>query len=306
MKTLVAVICAVIAALGYNYSAYLWKKAVDRLPRVKFKLQAEVLRAFFTNRPWLFATGIMLGASVFYGIALAFAAASIVAPIIASGLAFLAYLAIKNLGERPRTVDLVAIGLDVLGVAFIGASLAEDVAGKVSSNTLSYNATALWVVAGVTVLLAVVIPLTMRLAGAGREAAGLGISIGLLYGWTTVFARILLYDWTKGMFLGSLVFVIAWAAVTIPGLVIYQAALQRGMAVIVVPIQAGLAQLIPIIVGMTILGEAFPRSGVLTALRIAGFACVLVATIILAQRSEEPVGETSAVVDETGLAAEEL
>jgi len=289
MKTVVAVLCAIVASLGYNYSAYLWKKAVDELPRVKFKLQRNVLKAFFTNRTWLFATGIMLAASVLYGIALALAAVSIVAPILAAGIAFLAYLAIKNLGEKPRRIDLVAIAIDVLGVMLIAVSLAEEVTGKTASDTLKFNPVALWAVAGAVVLLAIAAPLVMRaVGGGGREAAGLGISIGLLYGWTTIFARILLYDWTKGDFVGSLVFVLAWAAVTFPALVMYQAALQRGMAVIVVPIQAGLAQLIPILVGMMILGESLPKSATLTTLRILGFAFIMVGTVILAQRSEEP------------------
>lgn len=288
MKTLIAVICSVAAAIGFNYSAYLWKKSVDCLPPVKFKFQREVLKAFFTNRTWLTGTGFMLGASVLYGVALSLAKVSVVTPIVASGIALLAYLAIKNLGEKPRRIDLAAICLNVLGVVCIGASLAEDVSGKSGTETLTFNPAILWTVAGVAVLLAILVPLAMRAAGGNREAAGLGIAVGIFYGLNAIFARILLYDWTQGEFLHSLLFVAAWAAVVVPGLVIYQAALQKGMAVIVVPVQAGIAQLIPIAVGMAVLGESFPESGALTALRIAGFSLILAGTVILAQRSEEP------------------
>lgn len=302
MKTLIAVICAVASAIGFNYSAYLWKKSVDRLPPVKFKFQREVLNAFFTNRTWLTGTGFMLGSSVLYGVALSLAKVSVVTPIVASGIALLAYLAIKNLGERPRRIDLIAIGLNVLGVVFIAVSLAEDMSGKSGPETLAFNSAVLWTVAGVALFLAIVAPLAMRATGKNREAAGLGISVGIFYGLNAIFARILLFDWTQGEFLHSLIFVAAWAAVVVPGLVIYQAALQRGMAVIVVPVQAGIAQLIPIAVGMAVLGESFPESNVLTAFRIAGFALILTGTVILAQRSEEPAhgpGPETAVASET-------
>lgn len=289
MKTVIAVICSVAAAIGFNYSAYLWKSSMDRLPQVKFKLQAGVLKAFLRNRTWLTGTGFMLGASVLYGVALSLAKVSVVTPIVASGIALLAYLAIKNLGEKPRRVDLLAIGLNVLGVVFISVSLAEEMGGGAAEEVLTFNPAVLWSISVAAVVLAIVVPLAMRATGGNREAAGLGISVGIFYGLNAVFARILLYDWTQGDFLHSLLFVAAWAAVVVPGLVIYQAALQRGMAVIVVPVQAGIAQMIPIAMGMAVLGESFPESDALTAFRIAGFALILVGTVILAQRSEEPV-----------------
>lgn len=288
MITVLAVFCAVAASIGFNYTAYLQKVAVDKLPRVTFKASREVfdvIRAFLSNRTWLISLAVMLISSVLYSVSLVFIEVSIVTPIVASGVAFLAYLAIKNLGEKPRKIDLLAIGINITGVILIGVSLAEKVSGGGKGDTLKFNPWAVWLVGTGIVLLAILFPLVMRSGGQSKESIGLGISVGLLYGMTAIFARILLYNFSKGYIFNP--YVLGWAGVCIPAFVIWQAALQRGLAVIVVPIQAGIAQLVPILLGMVILYEKLPRNPTLAAIRILGFLLVLGGTIILSRRSEE-------------------
>jgi len=294
VKTTLAVICAVGSAIALNYAMFVQKKAVDHLPRIQFRPSWDVFKAFATNRTWLASIVFAVVGGGLYSVALALTGVSIVAPIVASGIALLAYLAIKHLGEKPRKIDLLAIGISILGVVLIGVSLGEEMTGGGSgSATVKYDAATLWIVAGAIILLSIVIPLLMRLGGGSHEAAGMGIAVGLLFGIGAVFARILLYDWTTGfkakgvLVVFSSVYLLAWAVTFVPAFILLQAALQRGMAIIVVPVQAGLAQLVPISVGMLVLGEKFPANDALMALRIAGFALVLVGTVILAQRSEE-------------------
>ena len=55
----------------------------------------------------------------------------------------------------------------------------------------------------------------------------------------------------------------------------------------VVPLLAGLSQLVPIALGMVALHEKFPKSPALSVLRIVAFALILVATVILSRRAEE-------------------
>ncbi len=288
MITVLAVICAVAASLGFNYTAYLQKVAVDKLPRVTFKISKEVfgiIRAFLRSRTWLVSLAVMLISSVLYSVSLVFIEVSIVTPIVASGIAFLAYLAIKNLGEKPRKIDLLAIGINITGVILIGVSLAEKVSGNGKENALKFNPWAVWLVGAGIVGLAILFPLIMRSGGQSKESIGLGISVGLLYGMTAIFARILLYNFSKGYIFNP--YVLGWAGVCIPAFIIWQAALQRGLAVIVVPIQAGIAQLVPILLGMIILYEKLPKNLILAAIRILGFLLILVGTIILSRRSEE-------------------
>lgn len=298
MKTFLAIACTISASLAFNYAMYMQKKAVDTLPEVKFQVSWTVMKAFLTNKRWVASMGVVVVGSVAYAYALTIAPISIVQPIMASGVALLAYLAIKNLGEKPRRVDLVAIGLSILGVVCIGISLAEGLPEDVR-----HNATALWIFTGAVVLLSVVIPLLMRGASSSQFAAGLGISVGLLYGISAVFAKLLLVDWSnqwsaKGIaVLFSSVFLIAWAATLVPAFIVLQAALQKGMAVVVVPILAGLSQLVPIAVGMVALHEKFPSNPALTVVRILGFGLILTGTVILSRRAEETGPAEAAAVE---------
>src|SRR5450759_916828 len=71
----------------------------------------------------------------------------------------------------------------------------------------------------------------------------------------------------------------------VPAFIILQAALQKGQAIVVVPLLAGLSQLVPIALGMVALHEKFPKRPALSVLRIFAFALILVATVILSRRA---------------------
>jgi drug/metabolite transporter (DMT)-like permease len=287
LHTLIAVACAVAASLAFNYAMYMQKKAVGNLPEVKIQLSWQVLKAFLTNGRWLASMIVVLLGSVLYAIALTMAPISIVQPIMASGVALLAYLAVKNLGEQPRRIDLVAIGLSILGVILIGVSLAEGLPKDVKHSPGS-----LWIFTAVLIVVAIIVPLTVARGSNARLAAALGISVGMMYGLSAVFAKLMLEDWgarwpQQGvMALFSSLFLIAWAATLVPSFIVLQAAFQKGMAIVVVPLMASLSQLVPIAVGMIALHEKFPRSIALSVIRIVAFALILVATVILSRRAE--------------------
>jgi drug/metabolite transporter (DMT)-like permease len=290
LSTFFAIICAVVASLAFNYAMYAQKKAVGDLPEVKLQLSWSVIKAFLSNGTWLASMLVILFGSALYAYALTVAPISIVQPIMASGVALLAYLAVKNLGEKPRRIDLVAIGLSILGVILIGVSLAEGLPKDVK-----HSADSLWLFTAVVVAVSIVIPLAMSRSSDSRKATGLGIACGLLYGTSAVFAKLLLVDWSnqwahKGILvLFVSVFLIAWAVTLVPAFIILQAALQKGMAIVVVPLMASLSQLVPILIGMVALHEPFPKSPALAAVRIFAFALILVATVILSRRAEVAV-----------------
>lgn len=288
--TIVAVGLAVAAAICLNIGMYFNKKAVADLPKVELRLKASVLKAFLENKLILKSIGLALIGGAFYGVAMATAPVSIVQPVVGSGVALLAYLAIKNLGETPRRIDYLAIGLNILGVALIGLSLIQGV-----PETADYDTGVLWIFAGVIVLLAIVIPFLMGRGSSNTQAAGLGISVGLLYGIAAVFSRIMLLNWKDNwnewhlLVLFSSIYLLAWLATFVPAVITVQAALQKGMAIVVVPILAGLTQLVPILVGMVALNEPLPENVALKTLRILAFVSILAGTIILSRRAEEAI-----------------
>ena len=303
MGTFFSITCAVAASLAFNYAMYAQKKAVGSLPAVELRPSWSVFKAFLTNGPWLASLLFILGGSALYAYALATAPISIVQPIMASGVALLAYLAIKNLGEEPRRKDLVAIGMSILGVLLVSISLAEGLPKNVK-----HSAGSLWIITAVLVALSAIIPFLARGRPAGQKSAALGITVGILYGTSAVFAKLLLVDWSgqwaqKGIAVAfSSIFVVAWAVTLIPAFIVLQAALQKGMAIVVAPIVAGLNQLVPIAIGMIALHEKLPRSIWLGIIRVLGFVLVLSATVILSRRAETP--SPTAGSDGTRVAAE--
>lgn len=301
MSTFLAILCAIGASLLFNYAMYAQKKAVADLPAVKLEFSIPTLKAFLSNGPWVRSMLYVLVGSALYAYALATAPVSIVQPIMASGVALTAYLAVKNLGEKPRRSDLVAIGLSITGVVLIGLSLAEGLPKDVK-----HSAVSLWIFTAALIVVSIAIPLAMARGSDARKAAGLGIAVGLLYGVSAVFAKLLLVDWSaqwsaRGvMVVFSSVFVIAWAVTLVPAFIILQAALQKGLAIVVVPLMAGLSQLVPIAMGMIALHEKLPRSPLLVAMRILAFALILVATVMLSRRSEEAAAPSPALEQVTG------
>lgn len=287
VKTLLAVFCAIIAAILFNVAGFLQKKAVDRLPRVCLKPSWTVFKAFVTNKPWMISLAVSLVGGVFYYVAVMLAPISIVQPIVSAGVALLVYLAVRNLGERLRISDFIAIGCTVLGVMMIGVSLSKGI-----SSPRPYDAVRLWVFAGSLFLLAGVIPFLAGGKGT-RQGTVLGVSTGLLYGLSAVFSRLLLLDWSnqwkeKGLLVVfSSVFLIVVTVANVLGIIVMQAAFQRGLASIVGPVVGGLNQTVPILAGMLVLMESLPGNPLLSAARIAGFCTILGATVVLSRRAEE-------------------
>ncbi len=284
MKTVLAVIIALVAAACLNVAIYLQKRALDKLPRVEMRFSWSLIKAFITNKPWMTAQIVNVSGFALYTVALDLAPVSIIEPLIASGVVLLAYLAMKHLGEKPRRIDLFAMGLSGLGVALLGVSLAEGLPVDQLHDPLI-----VWIFAAVAVVLAVLVPLALR-GNKAREAAGLGISVGLFFGIAAVFQRLVMltlgHNWLEfGIFLAACIFSY------IPAFTILQAALQRGMAVIVAPVYNGLMEFVPIIMGMVALNEKFPKSTILTIVRILAFVLILAGTVILAGRAEEAAEE---------------
>lgn len=287
-----AVGLAVLAAICLNIGMYFNKKAVADLPKIRLRLKASVVKAFLQNTLILKAIGLALVGGAFYAVAMGMAPVSIVQPVVGSGVALLAYLAIKNLGEKPRRIDYLAIGLNILGVALIGFSLIG-----MDMETKAYDSGLLWIFAGGIILLAVVIPFVIGRGSDNTQAAALGVTVGLLYGIAAVFSRIMLLNWKANwddwhlLVIFSSIYLLAWLATFLPAVITVQAALQKGMAIVVVPILAGLTQLVPIVVGTVALKEPFPKDPVLFSLRILAFVAILTGTVILSRRAEETIPE---------------
>jgi drug/metabolite transporter (DMT)-like permease len=276
----IALLLALGASFCENYSTYMQKKAMDTLPTLSFRLSWTVIRAWITNRPWLSAVVMECVGVALYMLALIRLPVSIVEPIITAGIALVAYLAIKKLGEKPNRLDFIAMGTIVVGVIFLAVSLTG---GVHKHNT--YMPKFLWPAVIAVVILAIAIPLGLSLFRRNSLAAGLGCAGGLVFGLSAVFSRLLMGD------SGNLWYIWLLAcAVTYPlGFVLFQSGLQRGRAVVIAPIYNAMMLGVPILIGTLAMDEHLPANDALAVLRIISFVLIVCGSIVLARSTADVV-----------------
>jgi len=286
MYVWVAVLFAFGASFCENYSTYMQKKALGTLPTLNFKLSWTVIRAWITNRPWMSAVVMEVVGITFYMIALIRLPVSIVEPIITAGIALVAYLAIKKLGEKPGWLDFVAIGTIVLGVVCLCVSLAQDVHAH-----NKYWPKLLWPWVIAVACIAVAVPLGLYLFRRKNLAAGLACAGGLTFGLSAVFSRLLMGD------AGNLWYVwLVACAITYPlGFFLFQSGLQRGKAVVVAPIYNAMMLGVPILIGTLAMDEHVPANDFLAVLRVAAFILIILGSVVLARTAEAGPAEELSV-----------
>lgn len=282
---------AVVATTMINYSGYMQKRELDKLPLIGSQKPLQTIKAFLACRPWLEAQGLQFAGTFIKGIAVGLAPLSVVQPINTAGIAVLAMLAITRLGEKPSLSDWLGIGTIVVGLFMLGRSLIG-----VPSRAFSYNPVVLWffvifffVVAGVS--------LFNGITKKGEQAPNLiAVASGVLVGITAVLIKLAWNDfgsrfWLHG-FRHALASPFIWMVFFLPfvTLVLDQMAMQRGKAIVVVPITTGMSNLIPIIIGIMAMHEPMPSSAGMFLLRLGSFVFIIGGAVILSLRKEEEVG----------------
>jgi drug/metabolite transporter (DMT)-like permease len=274
MKIAFALAAAFAGSFFTNYSTYLQKKAVDRLPSMRIRTSWPVIKAFATNVPWLTAMSMDALGTGLYLVALIFLPVSVVEPILTAGIAVLAYMAITRLGEQPDWADYAGIAMTVLGVIFLAVSLAEGL-----PEGTPYHSVELFFITIAVLGVAVAAPLLVALIRKGNVAAVLGFSGGLFIGVAGVYSRLLMGNFGGNWYIWILVCLVTYPV----GFLVFQTGLQRGRAVVVAPIYNGLVMCVPVVVGMVALEEGLPSSAVLTAFRICAFGLIITGTLLLSR-----------------------
>jgi uncharacterized membrane protein len=279
---------AFVATAMINYSGYMQKRELDKLPLIGSQRPLETLRTFLSCKPWLEAQGLQLAGTFIKGIAVGLAPLSIVQPINTSGIALLAVLAITKLKEKPTLYDWLGIGTIVVGLFMLGRSLVGA-----PTRRFSYNQVVLWFFV-IFFFAAASLALYRGLTQRHQRAANLiALANGVLIGLTAVLVKLAWNDfgsrfWTRG-FRHAISSPFIWLVFFLPfvTLVFDQIAMQRGKAVVVVPITTGMSNLIPIIIGIVAMHEPLPKSAGMLLLRLASFVAIIGGSMILSLRRDE-------------------
>lgn len=287
MKLMFGALLALAGTVLINYSNYLQKRQLDHLPRIGKASVIETVRGFLACKPWLAAQGMQISGTWLHSLAVAFAPLSVVQPINASGICLLVFLAITRLKEKASVVDWAGIVSIVLGVLMLGVTLINTHAAPTA-----YRPIILWFFIILMTLVAFSTVIAAFARTDERASSFLGIGVGCLVGLTAIFTKMAWTDignrWGEFKVAGFVYSTFFWLAlaITLVALVLFQTALQRGSAIVVVPLVTGFSNLIPIIVGFIAFREPFPQGTLMISLRLGSILLIIGGAVLLSLRKE--------------------
>lgn len=267
MTLAVGLALALASAFALNWGWLEQHGAAQGLPRLSLRHPVRALRALFGDRSWLIGFSVGLGGWALYVAALALAPLSLVQATSAGGIGILAALAHR----RGQAVAWGPVWLAVGGLALLGLSLAG---GGTHGSTGASASVLLWLAASAALAV-------------GFVPVNLGLTAGTLYAAGDVATKAAVH---RPAFVP---FVLAAHGAAFVAL---QLGFQRGSPLATAGTSTLLTNALPILAGIVIFGEHLP-GGVIGALRVVAFACVVAAAALLTrQRSDTTRSATSVTV----------
>lgn len=274
MRLTAGLLCALMSSAVLNYGYYLQHAASSGgLPELSLRHPLASLSALFTSGRWLLGFFAGLAGWAIYIVALDLAPISLVQATSAGGVGLLA-LFVHAGGVRLPARDRAAVTASVAGLVLLGVSLS---AGAGHAAAMRWGPPLCWILASMVVAAVAAGPARAVL----RPGAGLAASAGLLYAAGDVATKAAVSGITP-----VFVFALLLAACSGLAFVCLQLAFQRGPALATAGLSTLLANLLPILAGLTVFGEQMP-GGLAGMLRGAGFAGTVIGAALLARPGPE-------------------
>ncbi len=285
---------AVASTYCMNYGVFLLKREVDLLPRLGVHSLWRTLKAFITSRPWLKAQGFQLLGGMLHIVAIGLAPLSLVEPIDTAGICFLVILSVIYLEERAQLSDWLGIAVILAGIVLLGITLVRP------SEAFSYRPIVTWffiIVLGALAIRSFYVAFSRK----GEDTSGFaGIGLGVLIGLNAVLIKLAWNDignlwhlYHLGSLWRSSYAVLAFLG-SLSAQVFFQVTLQRGRALVIVPLVTGLSNMIPIMVGVLALKDPFPTQGKMIMLRLLAFLFIIGGAVLLGLKRPEQAGTSPA------------
>ncbi len=277
---------ATLSATAYNTGLVLEKRALDRLPPIDVRRALSLARTVLSAPEWLAGFALMLCGLGIQVVVLTIEPVTVVAPVLACGVAVVLVLSRVMLRERLGAGELgciamLAVALILLGLSTGGpaSAVGHDVSGAPMAATVVLSC-ALGLLVAVSAL---------RAEDSKPQAPVLGVSYGigsgLLYGVAALAIKALSGTLTDHRGLGGTAIAVATspylylvACCSLAGLGVFQTALQRCRASIMAPVSNIAGSLYFIVVGTWLFHEHLPSEPAKLAFRFAG---IIVAGLVL-------------------------
>jgi hypothetical protein len=265
-----ALLCAFATNLGF-----LWKhRGACAAPAVDIRHPWLSAKGLFCSKWFAIGMGVAVGAWVLHVGAMAMAPLSLVQPVIAGGLVFLAVLAERVFGLELGRRQWVGVGCTAIGLALLAITL--PLGGSAHSG---YSVAAMIAFESTLLVVGTLLVMSHKL-GVPHEhhGAALGVAAGILFGVSDVAIKALTH--TVGH-QGALGLVSPWMVATILASVLafYASAggLQKGEAVPVITLTSAAANVTAISGGILVFGDPLAHTPVGLIIQSFAFVLVLVA-----------------------------
>jgi hypothetical protein len=264
-------VLALGSTVALNWGFFAQHGAAEAMPPLSVRRPVASLRLLAGSRRWLLGFVVGLAGWALYVAALKLAPLSLVQAVSAGGLGLLALL------QRPSRREWWAVGVSIVGLVLLAASLAGRTVPGTAPATAAF---VLWV--SVFALCAVAVAGSARLGM--PAAAALGAAAGILYATGDVATK-------EAVVTASLVLVPVVLAAHGLAFVSLQLGFQRGGVLVTVGLATLLTNALPILAGTALFHERLP-SGALGDLRLVAFALVTAGAALLAGLKPSAEGET--------------
>jgi drug/metabolite transporter (DMT)-like permease len=278
---------AMLATVAYNTGLILEKRALRELPAIDARHVVALARTLLSARSWLAGFALMLCGLAFQVLALMSAPVTVVQPVLASGVAVVLILSRLVLHERLGTTEYLCVAGMAVCVVLLALSDSGRAAGG-AGRPAAPLAVALVAIPTCLIGLAIAGSALRTTRGKHRAPAvgvSFGIGTGLLYGVAAVAIKALSASLVHPHSAAAVVvtvvsspYLYVMAACSAAALALFQTALQRCRASIVVPVSNLAGSIYFMAAGSWLFAERLPTSGTQLALRITGI--VLAASVV--------------------------
>lgn len=281
-----AILLTFVSAVAINWAWIREHDAAASLPPLSVRRPRESLTRLLTCRSWITGFAAESGGFLCFVGALTLAPLALVQSLSAGGIAILAFLSSRLARMRLQRRELIGVAVAVLGLAFLGISLAGATG---QGNEGVWAGILVWLAASAA-LAAGAVRYGARLLG---SAAAHGVAAGILFAAGDVVTKAVVSGGARLLFIPAMVVAYSF------GTIVLQLGFQQGGALTTAGMTTVLTNALPIVAGTTLYSEPFP-SGELGVLRGIAFALLIAGAALLSR--PEPAPEADVPDLELGVA----
>jgi uncharacterized protein YbaR (Trm112 family)/drug/metabolite transporter (DMT)-like permease len=289
------IVLALLATVIYSLGFILEKRALTDLPTISVHRLWRLVRTLFTAPAWLAGFVLICGGLVLQVVVLSLEPLTVAQPLQAAGLVVTILFSRLMLHERLGRAELTCIAIMAAAVALLSLSSGGGADGAAGTRAAGAAIAAAAAPAFLSAL--VIFGATARSSRRRhrRPATGVSYSLGsgLMYGVTGLALKAL----SAAVFtartpaaalaaaIGSPYLYMALGCLAI-GMGLFQTALQRGKASVVIPVSTIVSTGYLVVLGSWLFHERLPAGPLALAMRLAGAIAALAVPVILTVVSE--------------------